>query len=213
MKKLIMLMSFGLILVTGCSKEGTSDQIEQEKSIETADVVLIYKADGTNSTWEANFDGETMVYGNGSTTASTNGNRGESAHTHGSTPYFTFSGTQNNGGTHGSATVDLGFASWTLETECVMVEGNEAVYGGIITEAINPPPFGAGKVGDFIYFKVFDNGQGSNADPDQFHGFIRFYGTSRCGVVTPSSGAWPPTFFGFPMIIDIEAPGSVKVNN
>lgn len=203
-------MFFGIILIAAsCSEDESAEQIEQQ----TADVVFTYKADGANATWETNFNGETIVYTSNAITAPSRANNGESGHTHGDFPGVSFSGTQNNGGTHGSATVQLGPSNWTLETECVMIEGNEAVYGGIITEAINPPPFGTMKVGDYCYFKVFDNGQGSNADPDQFHGFIRFSGTSQYGVYTPSSAAWPPFFYGIPMIVDVEEPGSIKVNN
>jgi len=148
-------------------------------------------------------------------------NRGQSAHAHGDYPGVEFSGTQNNGGTHGSATLSLGPFTFTVDTECVMVEGNEAVYGGTITSRVGPPPPPGApmNIGDYVYIKVFDNGQGSNADPDQFYGSIKFRADSKCGIYTPSNtDAWPPTIIccggiTINLINDVPEPGSIKVNN
>jgi hypothetical protein len=122
-----------------------------------------------------------------------------------------FSGTENSGGAHGSANLRLGPWDFILETECVMVEENEAVYGGTIAEIDGPPlPPGFPAVGDNLYFKVIDNGQGSNADPDQVNQlvFAGFGGDSACGILTPSHPNWdlaPDS--------DVSEPGSIKVNN
>ncbi len=71
-----------------------------------------------------------------------------------------WSGTENNGGTHGSATfkqtLNLPFPPFTanlevtMTTECVMVDGHEAVYGGTFTQVLNNPfpsggPFQVGR--------------------------------------------------------------------
>ena len=96
-----------------------------------------------------------------------------------------------------------------METECVTVDGNEAVYGGTITEALNVPEFLADwfSAGSHVYFRVIDNGQGNNAPPDQMDAVIFIFPYSLCGEVTPSSDMW--SFFN----LDVLDPGSVKVNN
>ena len=197
-------MSIGLLLLAGCSKENTDTQIEEQ----TSDLVYVFNLDGESQAWEMSTIDEPL---NDSGVILERGNNGNSAHAHGDFPGVVFSGTQNNGGTHGSATASLGPWTFTLETECVMVEGNEAVYGGTITERVGPPPFPGApfNVGDHIYFKVIDNGQGTNAPADQFNGRISFAfaGDSKCGIYTPSHPNWdgPDS--------DVPEPGSIKVNN
>lgn len=206
-------MSVALLFLAGCSKENADTQIEEQ----SADLVWVYNFEGKLLTKETPpLNGLPSV-----ADATNNRGNGNSAHTHGDFPGVVFSGTENNGGAHGSATASLGPFTFTLETECVMVEGNEAVYGGTITERDGPPPPPGApfNIGDHVYFKVFDNGQGNNADPDQFHGLTKFSASSLCGVATPSApGFWPPTIVipGGPtlnLINDVPAPGSIKVNN
>jgi hypothetical protein len=213
MKKIVLSMSIGLLLLAGCSKENTDTQIEEQ----TSDLVYVFNLDGKSNAWETTSINEQPI----NTDATYN--RGNSAHAHGDFPGVEFSGTQNNGGTHGSATVNFGPATFTLETECVMVEGNEAVYGGTITQIEGPlPPGFPFGIGNYLYFKVFDNGQGNNADPDQFYGQSKFSFTSQCGTYTPSNASvWPPTItiplpwgdVTINLINDVPEPGSIKVNN
>lgn len=211
MKKLL-LLALPLMLIYACEKEGIApaavDQLEEASSSST----WVFNSNSEATGWELITMEEPV------TSPLVMRGNGNSAHMHGEiitggASYAVFSGTQNNGGTHGSATLNIRGRNFTLETECVMVEGNEAVYGGIIT-ALDPgfPNF---QVGDRAYFKVFDNGQGENAPADQWWGGIRFSTRgSQCGIWTPSSAAWPELLFGFiPMILDIEEPGSAKVNN
>jgi hypothetical protein len=211
-------------MVYGCNTEEldlTSDQKVDDSS------VYIFNSSGDNPIWEAVSQDDLLITQSNSGSAINRSNNGNSGHTHGDFPGVEFSGTQNNGGTHGSATVSLGPNTYTLETECVMVDGNEAVYGGTITEVSGPPPPpGPGppvySPGEYLYFKVFDSGQGNNADPDQFYGSIKHSTSSQCGNWTPGNTAvWPPTItIIFPwgpvtinFINDIPEPGSVKVNN
>lgn len=214
MKKLLTI-AFLAILFSSCEKELTNNDSNISTLNEVENTVIMINASG-----EANIvqiaDEIISPSKTGSLSTRSNDN---SDHTHGdfgpNTPGISgvFSGTQNNGGTHGSATITLGNKTYTLETECVMVEGNEAVYGGLITEMNAPNPPFLPNVGDLLYFKVIDNGQGNNAPLDQFHGFVRSSKTgSKCDIWTPGSSAWPDTFYGIPLIGDIQAPGSAKVN-
>jgi hypothetical protein len=205
MKKVILSMSIGLLLLASCSKENADTQIEEQ----TAALVGVYNFDGkVMGTLEIN---EPLSDSNGNT----NRGNGNSAHTHGSfgppNVISAFSGTENNGGAHGSANVRIGPWDFILETECVMVEENEAVYGGTITEINGPQtPPGFPEVGDGLYFRVIDNGQGSNADPDQvtLAFLVAFGGSSACGILTPNNPVWD--LFGNG---DVSEPGSIKVNN
>jgi hypothetical protein len=203
-QKLFLLALVPLLIFQGCSDDEMSPKMEETGS-------YLYRIDGGNSTWEYLTSEETV------TPPIVQMRNGNSAHTHGDfdlgATIADWSGTQNNGGTHGSATLTIQTRTFTLETECVMVEGNEAVYGGTITaiEGFGFPPI---DVGDIAYFKVFDNGQSNNAPADQLNGLVRFSKVSRCDIWTPGSAAWPNELFpGYSLIIDIPEPGSAKVNN
>ena len=207
MKKVVLLLSTTLLLFTGCSKDNSEAPISEQNQ----DVVFIFNDMGENSSWESFKLSEISnlnlneVYGE-------RGNNGNSAHCHGNFPGFVFSGTENNGGTHGSATASLGPWTISLETECIMADENQAVYGGTIVDLEGPPtpPNFPISLNNHMYFKVIDNGQGNNAPPDQFNGIIVFSPAqiSRCGEYVPSHPLW-----SIIPDIDIEDPGSIKVNN
>ena len=95
-----------------------------------------------------------------------------------------------------------------MDTEYVAVEGNEAIYGGTFTNVENPAgPF---QLGNIMYFKVIDNGQGNNASPDQhaIGGLIVPGGESFSSIPPVTDPFWER--FG---LLDVLEPGSVKVNN
>ena len=216
MKKLIFLSVFSLALLFGCNKE------ESALTIESLDA----QKQGEFSTWILNLDGESPVWEvttireqqshSDSVIPKANGN---SVHTHGdyatASYSLSWSGTQNNGGAHGSAYFEQTFGPTTvqvtMETECIMVEGNEAVYGGTFTKVSsnNPLPPGLFDVGNHMYFKVIDNGQGKNASPDQRTSLaITSSSSTRCDIYTPGHPFWATI-----SIVDIEEPGSVKIND
>lgn len=215
MKKAVYLVAFALVVLYGCAKEESNVPIEEQST----DLVWVFN----------NFDG-IQEWGTTSINALPSDsdvtyNRGNdnSAHTHGDYDFgitsFSWSGTQNNGGTHGSGTAEFRFGPpfgsvyLTLATECVTVDGNEAVYGGTFTEVQNNPfpPGGPFEVGNSIYFKVIDNGQGNNAPPDQHEigGIILPAGSSFCGVIPVTDPFWERNG----PAQNVEEPGSVKVNN
>lgn len=88
---------------------------------------------------------------------------------------FIFSGVQNNGGIHGNAQVKSWFLDFNMATECITVVGNEAIYGGVITQVNYVDPGWAAVwcgeicIEEGVHFvcKVVDNGEGQNAPPDQ----------------------------------------------
>lgn len=201
MKKLLFLMSFALVLLLGCGKEesniislSSDDQQVSEQGL------LFFVSAGEKEYWEVISTDELQ------TNSGSVATRSNSAHTHGkfstapegSEFYSTyeFSGTQNNGGTHGSAEIiqvrPNGTRHFIMETACVVVIENEAMYGGLITEVIEntipnpppppppppcptfpdcpppPPPCDVYSVGTYFWFRVLDNGQGNNAEADQY---------------------------------------------
>ena len=225
MKNLFILMAFGFFLLTGCSKEDTADQIEEQ----TTDVVYVLRQTNENSIWEAvsvtNLDGDSDV--------DDTANRGNSAHTHGDIAGFsTFSGTQNNGGAHGSAVIHIpNQIHIILETSSVALVGaneNEAVYGGVVSEVIfnnippppppppcptfpncpPPPACSSFDVGSYVYFSVIDNGQGANADPDEYRPFLY----PRCTALSNGGASFPWFIFGS-VVLDQNPSDHVKVNN
>lgn len=86
---------------------------------------------------------------------------------------ITFSAVKNNGGVHGNYNMAGNPApSYKASTTCLLVEGNEAVYGGLITKVINRGPFPGVVEGNYMYIKVKDSGAGKNAPADQVASFI-----------------------------------------
>lgn len=232
MKKLLILATLLLTIMFGCAKEETKpapasvDVISQD--------AYFFNTNLKTPSWEKTIIPETP---NDLEISATN--RSNSAHTHGNFIGFggnvsiTFSGTENNGGTHGTAvfeqTLNLPFPPFnatvviSMDTECVMVDGDAAVYGGTMTEVEGSPfPPGAGpfKVGNNLYFRVVDNGQGNNAPTDQYSGTLVISGSSRCGILVPSNPSWfsgtlPfPPFAPFPIpTLDVEGESDkIKVN-
>lgn len=209
MKKLSFLILFAIAFIYGCEKQ-ESQPAEAAQNTNAASVsVYVVNLNDDNPTFELMDIPMDKVVATAENTPFKNGN---SAHTHGSfvigATSFTWSGTQNNGGTHGSASAEFIGMLITMETECIMAMDNEAVYGGTITELENAPPFLPIAVGSHVYFKVIDNGEGSNAPADQFGALVAFSADSKCGVYTPDYGLW---YILAPA--DVLAPGSVKVNN
>lgn len=232
MKKLIPLMTLALLVLFGCAKEETTpNAVSTDNQNVGESSVWVINANSDSPVWESVSQDDLQSNSSASATS-----RSNSAHTHGNFTggalTITFSGTQNNGGPHGSAEFIQSFGPFTahviLETYCVSVDGNEAVYGGIVTEVIEnnfppppppppcpncppPPPCNPLDIGSYVYFKVVDNGQGNNAPLDQYYG-ITF---ATCNGIPCDAGL--PWFFGLDEEgnpFDVEGENDkIKVNN
>lgn len=218
MKNLIYVMALGLLVFTGCSKEESIDPISNEVADDSA---FLVRLDSSNPTWEK-ISVDELTSNSTSIAYRENGN---SEHMHGKFSGFggstriSFSGTENNGGTHGHATLTSEIGApfdvtlkLTVETECLMIEGNEGVYVGLITDVENNP-FPAGgpyEVGNKLIFKVIDNGEGSNAELDQFSSFIIVVpaGMTACGVLSPDFFLWSV----FPLVDVADNSENIKIN-
>lgn len=224
MKKLTFLLAFLIALFTGCEKSDlttTENQSVESEGIST--YVLTF--DGNVPQWEAIILSAEAINSNYGTLK-----QGNSAHTHGDFHGYggtiSFSGTQNNGGTHGSAEIQISGLSGNLhiklETASVVLageDGNEAVYGGLVTEVIEntipqppprpgapPPACDRFELGTYVYFAVIDNGQGVNASPDQYSAFLY----PICTELADGGLTIPWFLFGW---IDLTDPSDkIKVN-
>lgn len=219
----MLLITLGFIFFTSCSKEELNGTPEEQKT----EATYVFRLSNTNN-WEASVSTNQGEKSNNTFISRSNGN---SLHVHGDFSGFgggliSFSGTQNNGGAHGSATLEISFgpfgtANVVLETVSVISIGdNEVVYGGQISEVIEntvmfpPPPPGfpappcdAYELGTYVYFAVKDNGQGNNAPLDQYSPLL----SNSCNE-DPNGGANNPwSFFGFN---HVESPkDKIKVND
>nr|WP_321237447.1 hypothetical protein [uncultured Psychroserpens sp.] len=223
MKNLMLIITLGFICLTSCSKEELNEPITEQNT----EATYVFKLSNTND-WEASVSSDQGEKSNNAFSSRSNGN---SLHAHGIFSAFdggliSFCGTQNNGGTHGNARLEVTFgpfgtANVTLETVSVVSIGdNEVVYGGQISEVIEntvmfpPPPPGFPappcdpyELGTYVYFAVKDNGQGNNAPSDQYSPFL----SNSCNEDANGGANNPWSFFGFN---DVESPkDKIKVND
>ena len=161
MKNVTLLFVLGVTLFTSCTKEESYQPLEEQ----TIDSVYVLNQFEGASAWE------TMLVDEAQNAAHRTYliNDGIDAHTDGyyvptsrDAMTITWSGTQNGNSVRGGAEIRQATPNFSfhlvLETECVTVDGNQAVYGGTITQVKslsgNAPPIG---VGWRFYFKVTDS--------------------------------------------------------
>lgn len=214
MKNLILPIALAVILLTGCSKEASIDQFE-EQNIDS--VYVLNQLDGT-TTWETMALNElpkstcTGSQNNSIWRVKTNGYYMPSTR---DAMTITWSGTQDESGYYGRAELKQISANhslhFLLETECITVYGNEAVYGGVITQTIihsgNVPNI---SLGWRFYFKVIDS-EGGYVDYDQIANttiFVSPMSPSLCGVYLPNNPIWSSQGYS-----DVIEPGFVEVSN
>jgi hypothetical protein len=109
------------------------------------------------------------------------------------------------GGIHGN-TIWNGFA-WggygELSTQCLIVEDNVAVVGSLLEESDGffVP------VGWYVYFRVIDNGEGSNAPADQIRSVLWGAPYLDCDAFHPDSDFW----FSNPNYYNLDVEGQIDV--
>ena len=223
MKNLFLTMTAGLILLTGCSKEESYEPVE-EQTIDT--VYVLKQIDGTTTMETIQLDGQTGV-----DYTYTEDNPNENGFTNGlyrstsrETTVISWSGFTDETGNYGNAALQMSTPSYSLhfmlETECVRVDGDAAVYGGIITRVVqssgNPPSFG---VNWRFYFKVIDSEQGRDINYDQISNTMFFASPrsmSLCDVYLPGHKIWSSQPYADvlePAYEDVLEPGFVEVSN
>lgn len=197
MKNLILTLTAGLFLLTGCSKDESFEQME-EQTIDS--IYILNQIDGMTTIETTSIDlqtGTDFTYttdngnGNGQTTgAYISMNRNANT--------ISWSGFTDETGSYGNAEVLLSSPGYSLRlqmvTECVTVDGNEAVYGGIVTQVLdssgNPPPF---TVNWRFYFKVIDTEQSGGISYDLISNtriFASPMSPSLCNTYLPDNRIW-----------------------
>jgi hypothetical protein len=223
MKNLMLLIPLACLLLTSCSTEEINEPTVEQKS----DTAYVFKLSKTND-WEATTTINPRNKSNHTFSSRKNVN---SLHAHGYFGAFnggqiSFSGTQNNGGVHGSAALEVTFGPFgtahvVIETVSVVSIGdNEVIYGGQITEVVEntvmypPPPPGfpappcdAYELGTYVYFAVKDNGQGNNAPADQYSPVL----INPCNEISTIETYIPWSLIGF---TDVESSkDKIKIND
>ena len=215
MKNLILPIAIGLVLFTSCSKDESLEQIE------TQDINYVHVLNQNNETsfWETKIIDNTQIgakYEDEPNLTYQNYTEGlyMSAPQNGMT--LQWRGSNNDNGAHGMAEFKQ-IAPWVnlhfkMETECITVVGNEAVYGGNISEVIallgEAPDIG---VGWRFYFKVTDNDQGGFAPYDQISNVTIFASPrsiSLCNVYLPNDNIWSTQGY-----TDVTKPGFVVMSS
>lgn len=92
----------------------------------------------------------------------------------------------NNGGVHGNFHMEANTVGTVKGvSRCLVIDGNDAVFGIEITEATNPF-----LVGMYAHYRGRDNGEGANANPDEVHGVFFVSPTLDCNFFDQSFPFW-----------------------
>lgn len=216
MKNLILSLTLGLILLTGCSKEESFEPIEEQ----TIDSVYVLKQIDGTTTWET-MSIEGLQTGSDYIYTTDNGNsNGQTSGlfmpTYRDLLVISWSGFTDETGTYGNAEIQMSTPGYSfhfiLQTECITVDGNAAMYGGIVTEVVeqsgNPPPFG---INWRFYFEVKDSEQGGRHIYDQISN-TRIFASPRspslCLAYPAGHRIWSSQGYE-----DVREPGFVEVSN
>ena len=211
MKNLFLLIAIGLIILTGCSKEDAVVPIE-EQGINS--IYVLNQLDET-ITWQPiqMNDNQERSGTSWSSTAQTNGYY-ESNNGDGIT--ITWDGSQDGNVMSGSAKV-LQITSnfnfhFEMETACVTVEGNEAVYGGRISRVLDALGLNVSiQPGWYFYFKVIDFNMVESVPVDLIANNIVFASPNQpllCNIYSPTDAFWSSA--GYTTMI---SPSFAQVNN
>ena len=229
MKNSTLVVVISLIFITGCHKDDSLEQIDFQKT--TPDTRWectkspVYSFNQTYGkiiwnavlldNWNSNYLGGVQK-GPINLNGTINNTKGYYQPNSANGMTIKWIGTQNEKNTTGRA--DLKQSSpninfhIVLETECIVVKANEAVYGGTITQIKELSGNGPNlSVGWRFYFKVIDNGSSENTPLDQVSNIYIFSSPSApslCGDSITSDSIWDTNGYS-----EVFSPGFVLINN
>jgi hypothetical protein len=214
MKNLSLLMTAGLFLLTACSKDESFEPMEEQtndvvyvldQNIDQAAFTTVAMDDFTSG---VNFTRQTSSSG--------------FAHTSGlyqpmyqDPVILSWFGNKDGHGFYGSAELQISRPNYNIhiimQTECITVDGDMAVYGARITEVLelsgDTPPLTAEWR---FYFQVIDNGRAKSPAFDQISNkwvFAYPRSQSLC-IIPPTHRFWTANGYD-----NVQSPGFVEVSN
>jgi len=214
MKNLFLTTAAALFLLTACSTDESFEQVDEQ----TTDVIYVLeqnKEQGTFTTMEIN-----NYQGGVNFTKTTDNN--ELGHTSGlyqplymDPVILSWSANQDETGTYGNAELQISRTNYNIhvvmQTECITVDGDTAMFGGIITEVLelsgDTPPLTSNWR---FYFQVKDNAIGNGMGADQISNTSIFASPrtpSLCNVYPPNHRIWTDSGS-----VDVQNPGFVEVS-
>ncbi len=210
MKNLILTIALGLFLLTACSKEESLEQRE----LQTTDSVYVLNQFNEASYWDTMVLNESRSSDEYNSIQRVSITKGHYSPTTRDAMTIEWTGTQTELGSTGRAVIKQSTPNFSfhfnLETECVRVDGNKAVYGGVITQVRelsgDAPDIGEGFR---IYFNVIDSNSGGSIYYDQIANKTIFASPSSpslCNAYLPNDNIWSSQGFS-----DVLQPGFVKV--
>lgn len=215
MKNLIIPIALGVFLFPSCSNDESFEPVEEQ----TTDSIYVLEQNMGQSTLGI-IEIDNFTSGANYLTT-TNGN--DFAHSSGLyEPSFrdpvilSWYGNHDNTGAYGTAELQISRPTYSIhvvmETECITVNGNTAMYGAIITEVIelsgNTPP-----LTDMwrFYFQVKDKTPSLRNGVDQISNkwiFASPRSVSLCSIYPPNHPIWSSNGQA-----DVLSPGFVEVSN
>jgi hypothetical protein len=206
MKNTFFLMVFSLFLLMGCSKDelntGTPGAMDHQQIGQLSDVRLISFSGNAPVVVLSSQDLQNTNLPSAFMVSPRTANHHLNGHF---SPFLdpnevdvTLSAMENNGGIHGNGQVKSWFLDFNMSTECLTVVGNEAIYGGVITQVNYVDPAWADEwctticIDPGVHFvaKVVDNGEGQNNPPDQTAMFFAIGPVPLCDFFPVDSPYW-----------------------
>jgi hypothetical protein len=215
MKNLFLTIAIGSFLLTACSKDESFEPIDEQ----TNDVIYVLEQNqelGTFSTVAID------DFSSGTNFIATTDNS-EYGHTSGlyqpmyrDPVVLSWTGDLDESGSFGTAELLISRTNYSIhvimQAECISVDGNMAMYGGIITEVLalsgDTPQLTANWR---FYFQVKDNQQGGGVGFDQISNTLIFAAPrtpSLCNVYPPNHRIWSSNGNE-----NVMSPGFVEVSN
>jgi len=213
MKTIKLLMLLAVLAIVGCTQEEAFPE-ETNTKVAPMEELTPHMVSASDLEGIKGFNSDNLIK-----------NNGNSSHvnidiTFPSGSSLTCSATQNNGGVHGTLVYDrnvqfIDVSTYYMDAYCVLeLENGEAIVGGIITQVDSDSGSSSYEVGQTLFFKVVDNGQGINADSDQYIPTF-FIGDSELPCEFAN---FLFNIFNFPPVdignnsMDMQSPDKVKVN-
>lgn len=209
MKNLIFILAVGSLLLTSCSKEESFEENNEQMN----DPVYVLEQNQNSSKFSTlTLDGTHLTLTT-KDTRSLGSTSGLYAPFTNNPISLSWTGFQDETGSFGNAEFRQEAPNYvmhfTMQTECVVVDGNQALYGGIITEVRalsgDVPPI---DVNWRFYFQVTDNEIGSSIGADRISSTTIFASPrskSLCTVYPPKHRIWSEGYS------EVHEPGFVEV--